>query len=478
MMLAAAFLVPWCLGAAVVAACSERRTSLLFWIGAGWPAGQTCLAIVLYVLLARTEMPAESAHSWLVLGAMLGISAALWLHVWNKRSQRLATQRANDTAPATASGTATVLSANGAGRRWATSGLAVALGLGLLAKFAILLVAHLYVPVRGDDAVSLWLYKSRMIAGLEAVPVDQNDPYYMGGSNPRYPVFLSLQAAWPALATGTWHELQATWPWLITYVNLVLLIAGGLRCWLGGLASWAGAYVIAAMPLVVIHAYRPGYADLPLAAQLAAMTLCLLIWREHGSARLLVLAALFAVGAAILKREGPVVTLVAVVALLSPSWRRLAAASPAAIALGMAVGAACIAFVGMVVDVRDVGDNVQQMVADFSVLPVLLRHAFEWGSFHVTFWLMIPAAVALIAAPGLVHRWPALLLAAGLLSLDVGIFVLTPQARFAHNDQTPSRLFMQVLPAVIVVWTVALSPLLCSRAHSRTGGRANTDTTS
>jgi len=35
------------------------------------------------------------------------------------------------------------------------------------------------------------------------------------------------------------------------------------------------------------------------------------------------------------------------------------------------------------------------------------------------------------------------------------IFLLTPQARFALNDQTPSRLFLQAAPAIILTLFMA-----------------------
>lgn len=474
MMLLAAFLAPWMCGAAIVAAAAcagradhrgARPLSPLFIAGAGWFAGQTVLAIVLYAMFTLTE----ASHSALALTALAAAAVGFGCLVLGNRQCALESIGRDDAVSATLEDGAAAADSGDdppcAGR--AASGMCLlrtlaglCIACGLLAKVAILVVPHLWVPIRGDDAISLWLFKAKVIHALDAYSTDANDPYFHAGSNPRYPPFLPFQAAWPALLTGQWHETRATWPWLLTYVNLALMIAGGLRRWLGALGAWGAAYAVAAMPLAIVHAYRPGYADLPLAAQLAAMTLCLLVWRDGGSARMLLLAILFGAGAAILKREGPPVAGVAMLTLLAASWRRLAAMPTRATWTALAALAVAGVFIARVVDVRDVGDSVEQLRPDVAVLPVLWRHAFEWESFHLAFWLILAAGVALVLVRGLVHRWPALLLAAALFGLDVCVFLLTPQARFAHNDQTPSRLLLQSLPAVIVAWSIALAPWL------------------
>ncbi len=330
------------------------------------------------------------------------------------------------------------------------------IGASLLAKVCLLIGAEAWVPIRADDAISIWLFKAKVITGLDALPLDPAGDYYQGGSNPRYPPFVSLTAAWIPMVTGQWHEQLAVLPWLFHYVCLVLLIAGGLRRWMGSVPSWVAAYAVGSLPLLVVHAYRPGYADLVLAGFLAAAVMYLLAWRATGWSRHLFAAWLFALTAAVLKRESEALAAIAVLAVVIPSWRHVRAWSMRERWIVFALAAGAVLIVGRVVDFSEQAEAAGELAYHSAVWGRLWQHLFEWSSFQFLWWIVAAAVAAAVWRRG-EHWGPAVLLAAGLCGFHAAVFLFTPQARFAMNDQTPSRLFMQLAPALVAAMAAAVA---------------------
>ena len=273
-----ALIVPWAAGVALVRLLGMPRTlgtrhgapNVLLAIGAGWFVGQAMMMAALYVsLLAFGSGHARSILAGMALLA-IGLLGATRYRIrgpgaedWSDPSQVAA-----DVSPQLR-------------RRWPAVVRRVILAIiaaSLLAKLYLLICSHAFLPIRNDDAISIWLFKAKVITSLDRLPLDPTSEYYLGGSNPHYSVFVPLAAAWLPMVTGQWHEQLATLPWLFYYINLILLIAGGLRRWLTSAQSWIAAYVVASLPLMVVHVYRPGYADTILAAFLAAAVTYLLIW--------------------------------------------------------------------------------------------------------------------------------------------------------------------------------------------------------
>jgi hypothetical protein len=50
--------------------------------------------------------------------------------------------------------------------------------------------------------------------------------------------------------------------------------------------------------------------------------------------------------------------------------------------------------------------------------------------------------------------------------LIAATFVFTPQSRFALNDQTPSRLFLQVTPAIVILLAATLGPTMSDKGKA------------
>lgn len=443
-----AILVPWLAGAAVVALLRDRRASHCFTIGAGWLVGQTLVIVVLYILLVFTG--ASHARLALLLIAGVGVLAGIG-------AARRAAQRRDDEDESTPQNPCDAALAQPS-RIVSRVVLAIILA-SLAAKLYPMIVAHACIPTRCDDATTFWLYKAKVVSELDTLPLDPAHDYYQGGSNPNYPIFIPLIAAWIPLVSGGWNEQLATLPWLFFYVNLVLIVAGGLRRWLSGTTAWAVAYLLASTPLIGLHVYRPGYADLILAAYLCCAVLCLLTWCETHLHRNLLPAGLLLLTAACFKRESPVLAAIILLAVFVPSWRIAAAWSGRAWVAFIASIVFALVVIGLTVDFSEQADAAGEIAYHPEVWPALGRHLFEWSSFSFLFWLIAAGVAVMIFAPAarLLLRTRVLLLSLGLAAFPAAVFLLTPQARFALNDQTPSRLFMQVAPALVVALAVGLS---------------------
>ena len=457
----AALLIPWVTGVALMYGWCDRCCPLPLAIGGGWLIGQILVAALLYLTL----LVSGASHARLILAGTALLGAAAW---WRIVVDGLFIAKAvpMEHAPAPV-GTRRHSAAFGRNQNRARPRphravriVLVVIGVSLLLKLGLFIAAHAYCPIRNDDAVSIWLFKAKVVAGMDTLVRDPSEPFYMGGSNPRYPVFVSLMAAWGPLVAGRWNEHLATLPWLGFYVSVPLLIAGGLRRWLTSRQAWVAAYIVASLPLLVIHAYRPGYADLPLDAFLAATVLYLLSWRTSGWFGHLLLAGLFAVAAACMKREGPPIVAAAALAVMVVSRRNLAALAPRVRAGLIALALLAVVAVAALVNLTDVAANVRAFGYHPEVWPALGRHLFAWSSFAFLFWALAAAAILVLFNPRAAQRRAALLLLLLLFGLDAAIFLFTPQARFALNDQTPSRLFLQTVPAVILAMAIPVATIV------------------
>jgi hypothetical protein len=430
-----AVFIPWVTGGALIAALPGRRFGLTELIGTGYLLGLTIVMAALYAVL---QIGGGGAHPREIL-AVLAIAgmAAIW------KARRQAKPPALEGSPANQS----------RGR----SLLIAAILLLIFGKLVPVIASTLFVPVRGDDAISIWLLRAKVVTVLDQLPTDPAHPYYLGGAAPAYPMFLSLAAAWVPMVAGQWHETLAIIPWPLTYLSLILLVVGGLRRIIGNLPAWIAAYLVASLPLLLLHACRPGYADLPLATFLAAAILHLIKWSESRQLRDFAIGIVFALSAACLKREGPPLALIAVAGFLITSARqfrsmsRVQQASAVTMLLGSAI--ACIALV----DFSEQSEAVAQFAWQPGVAEALVRHAFEWSSFGLFFPLLLVGLGMLVIHRSAAHRSTTLTLVIGFLAVDAIVFLLTPQGRFALNDQTPSRLFLQVAPAMILLMASSLT---------------------
>jgi hypothetical protein len=430
-----AMFLPWVVGCCVVAAIRGRHTHVLALVGSGFLLGQALVVAALYISL--TYFGAGNARY-----IMTGLTLLLLL-VATHASRAHSRNSAEVMADSTSSGPDT---------------LAIALiGLALIVKLSLMGVAIWSIPFRNDGAISIWLFRAKVIVSLDHMPLHPDSPYYMGGSNPAYPIFGSLLAVWAPLATGGWSERLAVITWPLFYLSLIFLAAGGLRRWLNPLGSWLVAYLVASLPLMVIHVVQPGYMDLPLAAFLAAATLHMLWWRSEGTTGDFAIGIIFALAAACMKREGPLMAgiLVGGFLLTSPGAIRRATTLSCVGIFAMTLTAAMLC--RFLLSWSDQADAIAQRGYHPEVWPAIIRHCFQWSSFNLAFYILIAAMVLLVLNRQAAHAMTTWLIVLGLAGSVVAIFVLTPHAQFALNDQTPSRLFLQIIPAMALLLASSLA---------------------
>lgn len=495
-LLFAAIGVPWAAGTALLGACGTRHgpesrprnwSGWLFRVAAGFFLGQVLVMAWLYLSLRLTHNP-RPGGGIAVMGA-LAACGFLWPRVRKHPSQpgdadSQAADAGAEFAPDTSRPQPTAPDAHGRGSSSGadyelgrgdglfakTCGLILAVGFVALmaARLSAIAQAAVHVPVRGEDAHVYWLYKAKVITELGVLPSDPADPYYLGGSNPAYPVFPALMAAWLPIARGGWSEALPAMTWAMIYVNLCLLVFAGSCRWMPPIAACCIAGAVSSMPLLVVHAYRPGYADMPLSAFLVASVFLLMNWRAGAGRASLAAALVFAGAAAACKREGPAVAAMTVGAFIPAAildLRRRALPLRTCVPI-VVTGAVLAAVIGSVVDVRDLARDASAMEYHPEAWAALARHALTWSSFHVIAWLVPPAMLAVLLLPRTPLTGPALLLAVLLPVLWAAIFVLTPNARFALNDQTPSRSALQVAPSVVAALAAAVGAGLGRQARS------------
>lgn len=321
----------------------------------------------------------------------------------------------------------------------------------IVVKLWMMSAATVSVPLRGDDAISIWLYRAKVIATLNTIPLDPGHPYYLGGSVATYPVFCSLMAAWIPMVTGGWDESLAALPWLLMYLSLLCVVGGGLLPWCGSPIAGLAAYAAVSLPLVAIHVCRPGYADLPLAVFLAASTVQLLAWHRSGRVGDFVLAFVFGLAAALMKREGPALAVLVLLPLLIANAGVIQRSTPTA-KIGLAASTLlAVILCSVLLDFSDQRSAVASLAWQPGVASAIVRHAFAWGSFLFLFPMAAVLLVMIAVHREAAHRAVTVVTCLLLVGFVAGIFLLTPQGRFALNDQTPSRLLLQIAPTMIVL---------------------------
>lgn len=453
--LLAGILVPWAAGAGLVAWLVNRRWTWVFVIGGGWLFGQILIVATLSIFLLITN----GGRARLIILGLAILAASCWWIVFH-RTRLFA--NADKTPSSGISGKIRQPLS------WQVPAMALLI-IGLMIKLSYMTMSQWSVTVRCDDAISMWLFKAKVIAGLDQLPTDPTHDYYLGGSNPNYPLLCPLIAAWLPMVAGQWDERIATLPWLLCYMNLLLLMGGGLCRWLSAAHASAVAYLVGSLPLLAMHVVRPGYADLLLAAFLVGAVVLLSGWRSDGRLGDLLLGGIFALTAACMKREGPPVVALALVFFLATGRRHLLTYP-----IRVRWGIAAVVLIGTILTTAVVGfSDHAESVAAFGYHPgvwsALGRHLFTWDSFHALFWLFAFLMPVLLWNRRVESGPAAALLVLVWCSLIAAIFIFTPQARFALNDQTPSRLFLQVTPAIVGLLAATLGPTMSDKGEAAHG---------
>lgn len=299
------WLVPLALGAGLVGALPRRderesgSAELAWTVGCGWFVGAFLLTLWMRALSALGVKFAV-----LAVGGPLALLAALALgFAWRRRrGQWRATLRR-----------ALRMLAGIELRGWMR-----AAWLGLLAwvalRFALLLGEVVWRPLYPWDAWTQWATKARVwyelgsMVPFVAAPewLEANGAAYFDAA-PHYPATVPLWQVWSSLLLGRWDDALMNLPWWCSGVALALAIFGFLRAMdFNPLAALAGAWLVAAMPILDVHIALAGYADLPMAAYLTLAVLAGYRWTRSRSAHDLVPALLFAGALPLIKNPGRV----------------------------------------------------------------------------------------------------------------------------------------------------------------------------
>lgn len=262
-----------------------------------------------------------------------------------------------------------------------------------------------------------------------------------------YPPAVSLLAAWPVLAFGSWNETVANLPWLGCVLALVLAFYGQARRWgAAALTTLVCLWLLVSLPMLNTHVALAGYADLWLATALGLAFFAFLHWVRDGDRRQAGLALVAALAALLIKQEGLIWVLLFLPALalarLRPVWL-----------LGLAVAG--------VLGIWSALPLLSAFPLAYSgVWTPLMQHLFLLDNWH---FLPVLLAAALVAASMRVVRdWGDPALRAGLvwvlgtLTAIYLLFFWTPASEWVRQGTSVNRILLQFAPAwlfwMLTVW--------------------------
>src|SRR6185437_2289358 len=310
--LGAGWALAWLLGVAIVAALAPHRLETgvslsarsvdsdasgrageIMWLaGSGFLAGAFVLTIWMRVLSA-----AHVRFSIVSIAAPLAIATlALLIFAYVRRKRRTTARELG--APLS----------NPLRAIW------WALAAWVAARFAMLLLEVVRIPLYPWDAWEQWATKARVWYEFgRLVPfVDAGSWFAAHGTawtdaSPGYPATVPLWQVWSCIALGRWDDALMNLPWWLTAVALAFAAYGVVRGFgASALAAMIGAWLVSSLPLANVHVALAGYADLPMAAYYALAALASWRWARSRSIGDATLALVFALACPTTKTPGTV----------------------------------------------------------------------------------------------------------------------------------------------------------------------------
>ena len=328
-------------------------------------------------------------------------------------------------------------------------------------------------PLFAWDAWTVWGYEARvwleMGGHVEFLPRTEwlsapPDAFIRDGLI-AYPQIVPALILWAAAGAETWTGVGPGLLWLTAAGLIALIIFGALRQ--SGLSvPWAlgAAYVFLSAPLVNAHIALYGYADLWIAAVIAAFAALLLLAARTGKRFWYVLSVLVLLPLPLIKEEGLYWLILGLVALLT-GWTQMGLRSLFALLLG-GLGAVWIAqMLGF--------DPVAMMTRGRLALSLenLLdatvgsaRHAFVWFDWHLFGYLSLLVLFSLLFKPKRVEQLTHL--AAFCLLGVFLIWVVTPMTGagdFLTVGTLFSRLLLQLAPALTLLGALGVHRMVVSQ---------------
>ncbi len=460
-----ALLLPWILGAALLASLPAgpvpgARARVL---GYGFFLGYALLFLLVVAFdstLGRLQFPA-------LLGVLGLLTAAAVVTAWRRQKH---TSRAEGRASSTPRPARVLL-----------------LLFFLLCALHLLagIVEVLHRPVFPWDAWQSWMYRAKAWFHAGALlPMDSPADWARGLVEYRYavegnhyPRFVPVVGLWAALALGKWSETLVNLPYALLAVALSLAVYGQARAL--SLPRWGAViccYVLLSLPLLGAHLSLAGQADAWMVGYTGlgfAALLCGLAGRDRSGVALGLTMVAFAL---CVKAEGKLWLLMALALCALVAWPRRALI---ALALG---GAALVLawFAGFhAVELPLLGRL--GFVDGRLYLPLFGDHAFAPHNLSGTFaehfvaadsWHLLWPLLALACAAALrLERTRSTLIPLAFLLLLVAaivfIFLFTEQAQWAEDGTAMNRLPLQFAPALVIAATMLAAPLRAPLASLR-----------
>ncbi len=363
--------------------------------------------------------------------------------------------------------------------------------LWLILRLTGLILAISWQPLFPWDAWTTWEFRARTWTELkELVPfvsprqwLDEPGQAWYSIDAWNYPPTVSLIATWPALAYGAWHETAANLPWLGSVLALAMGFYAQARQWgASPLTSILFLWLLLSLPMLNTHVALAGYADLWLATALGLGFMAFMLWLKENDWRQGLLAALLILSLPMIKQEGLVWALLFPAALMLAKANKitLAAIALSVITLGILVwyrGGLDINPFGLV-SIKISPDLIQlpllgemRLVEDTAWEPIL-KHLFLYGNWHLLIYLVV---LALIAAPGVMWRWPrhswhraGAFWALTSLSALYFLFAKTDAYDWALKGTSINRLTLQLAP-LLLFWGMSVWIGLSDRGRTASG---------
>jgi hypothetical protein len=296
-----------------------------------------------------------------------------------------------------------------------------------------------------------------------------------------YPWLVSLMPFWAALSLGSWHEALVAAPVAVLGAALTMAFYGQLRSHgLLPVAALVFSYFLLSTPLLDVHLSLAGYADIWMAGFAGLGFIALLRHLMEDNRRQLALGLLLLSACTLVKLEGLVWLMAALLLLLlcrlPLRWLATGAALLALLSLAIAMGApASMELPGLgLVGLREGALH----------LPYLGSHQLVVYDQRWAYWdnAMLRASWSLawlFAAMALLYslaraRWlrPVLTFLLIVVAVQLVIFVFSKEGEWAKDYTAINRLPLHVYPAVMFAVAVAWNHL--SRPGERPLGMVRT----
>jgi hypothetical protein len=414
-------------GVSLLQLCSPlKRIPFLFYLPYGWAVG-TLLLYGIGGVVVRIGIFRGIWHFIVLATAILIIPAAYWVRRRAKPVEEVSLPRLNF-----------------AYYEW----IVIAL---ILVKVAGVFYLEMTNPIIDGDAAhnALWVGLAKVIHQdgtlLASTP-------YTSFYRP------SLLPAWIGMFLPRWHDNLISLPWLLTYLSIIALsFIAGFRTTKNRFAALILAYLFSSIPLSIVHAIRPGYADLIVSYFfLIGITIITFTFTNTRiENRMGVgLALVSALGAFWTKNEGIVWAGWMAWLWLSyylhfkknVGWGKLFAA------LGVLIGACYLAFFAFAEFIRTHTRGIDarfeqlfQQSYDPAAAKEFFWSSFMGGSFHLWWWLLICLLVLTLIkrkVPADLKAWSLYLVVPLILVFYLAAF--TANVRYTFQQTNVSRVLLQI----------------------------------